>query len=352
MGQSTPSVMKTALDDGAGQYQIHETGVPNMFPGAALIKVRQTGICGSDLHMTNARTEAQTLASGHEVAGEIVELPPGDWDVQVGERVAIEMIGAGRACLNCYYCRFGQYRHCLDQAEDTGGGFAEYMTRRPAGLFKLADSMDWVDGGLVEPMAVSVHAIRYARVMPGQLVAVLGSATIGLSAIAAAKQFGARKVIASARHSQQAKAAEAMGADTVVGSEPGELEDACKAASDGRGADVVIETVGGEQIDTLTQSCQAVRSQGVVLNVGGARSPKSFGFLELLLREINIVSVTCYDVIDGRHDYEVAIDLLASGEVPYRDIVTHQFGLDQIQQGFDAAYDKSTGSIKVHVTQP
>ncbi len=341
--------MRAALDDGTGQFVVLDIPMPDMFDGAALIQVRQTGICGSDLHMTTGRTEAQTLPSGHEVAGEILEIPDGDHGLSVGDRVAIEMVGAGRACLSCHFCRYGQWKHCVNPAPDTGGGFAQYMTRRPAGLFKLPDSFDWVDGAVVEPMAVSVHGLRYGRMQPDDVVGVVGSATIGLSAIAAARAFGARKVIASARHPQQAEAARKMGADVVVGSEPGEFEDACMEASNGIGADFVVESVGGYQSASFQQAIRATRNQGTMLYLGGVKVPMEFDLFEPLLREIRIQSVICYGVIDGRHDYEVAIDLLASGKIPYREIVTHQVGLEDIQTGFDAAWDKTSGSIKVHV---
>jgi threonine dehydrogenase-like Zn-dependent dehydrogenase len=341
--------MRAALDDGTGQYVVQDIPMPDMFDGAALIQVRQTGICGSDLHMTTGRTEAQTLPSGHEVAGEILEIPGGDHGLSVGDRVAIEMVGAGRACLSCHFCRYGQWKHCVNPAPDTGGGFAQYMTRRPAGLFKLPDSFDWVDGAVVEPMAVSVHGLRYGRMQPDDVVGVVGSATIGLSAIAAARAFGARTVIASARHPQQAEAARKMGADVVVGSEPGEFEDACMEASNGIGADFVVESVGGYQSASFQQAIRATRNQGTMLYLGGVKIPMEFDLFEPLLREIRIQSVICYGVIDGRHDYEVAIDLLASGKIPYREIVTHQVGLEDIQTGFDAAWDKTSGSIKVHV---
>jgi threonine dehydrogenase-like Zn-dependent dehydrogenase len=186
--------MRAALDDGTGQYKVHDIPMPDMFEGAAMVRVRQTGICGSDLHMTTSRTEAQTLPSGHEVAGEIVELLASDHRLSVGDRVAIETVGAGRACLTCRFCSYGQWRHCLNSGPDLGGGFAQYMTRRPAGHFKLPDSLDWTDGALVEPMAVSVHALRYRRMQPDDVVGVVGSATIGLSSIAAAGAFGARTV--------------------------------------------------------------------------------------------------------------------------------------------------------------
>lgn len=345
------SKMKAALDDGTGRYALHETDMPRMYEGAALIRVRQTGICGSDLHMTNARTEAQTIPSGHEVAGEIVELPAGETRLRVGDRVALETIGAGRACMRCHYCRFGQYRHCMDLAPDTGGGFAEYMTRKPEGLFKLPDSLDWVDGALVEPMAVSVHALRYVGMKPGDVVGVTGSATIGLSAIAAAHAFGAKRVIASAKYPHQADAARKMGADVVTGPGGDEFEDACREASGGIGADIVVESVGGHQAAALHQAVRATRPQGKTVNLGGVKVPMEIDLLDPLLREISIISVSCYDVIDGVHDYEVAIDLLASGKVPYREIVTHKNSLDDIQDGFAAAYDKNSGSIKVHITQ-
>lgn len=346
-----PDTMKAALDDGTGKYELHEVGMPAMFEGAALIKVRQTGICGSDLHMTDSREEAQTIASGHEVAGEIVELPAGETDLKIGDRVALETIGAGRACMRCHYCKYGQYRHCMNLAPDTGGGFAEYMTRMPNGLFKLPDSIDWVDGALVEPMAVSVHALRYAGMKPGDVIGVTGSATIGLSAIGAAHAFGAKRVIASAKYPHQAEAAKKMGADVVTGADGDEFEEACREASGGVGADIVLESVGGRQSAALHQAIRATRPQGKTVNLGGIKIPMEIDLFDPLLREISIISVSCYDVIDGVHDYEVAIDLLASGNIPYRDIVTHQVSLDDIQGGFATAYDKNSGSIKVHITQ-
>ena len=341
--------MRAALDDGTGRYVVQDVPIPEMYPGAAMIRIRQTGICGSDLHMTTSRTEAQTLASGHETTGEILELPDGEHNLSIGDRVAIEMIGAGRACLTCHFCRYGQYKHCVNLAPDTGGGIAQYMTRKPAGLFKLPDSFTWLDGAIVEPMAVSVHGLRYGRMQPGDIVGVVGSATIGLSSIAVAKAFGARTVIASARHRQQAEAAKRMGADIVVGTEDGAFEAACMDASGGIGADFVVESVGGHQSESFAQAISATRNQGTMLYLGGMKIPLEIDLFEPLLREIRVQSVICYGVIDGRHDYEVAIDLLESGEIPYSEIVTHQFGLEDIQDGFDAAWDKTSGSIKVHV---
>ena len=344
--------MLAALDDGHGNYEVRKVAMPEMFNGAALVRVRSTGICGSDLHMTRERIEPQKVSTGHEMAGEVVELPSSYVGrLRVGDRVAVELIGAGRACGACFYCRFGEFRHCLDIAPDTGGAFAEYVTRRPLGLFRLDDRMDWTDGALVEPVAVCVHALRFSEMPQGVVVAVVGSATIGLSAILVARRFGARKIIASARHPHQAKAALAMGADVVVGDAQGELEDACKSATDGRGADMVVETVGGVTVDTLNQAVNCVRSLGKVVIVGGFRQPVEFFFLPSMLREVQLLLPVCYSNKNGLHDFEIAVDILADGASPYRSIVTHRFPLSGIAEGFAVSYDKSTGSIKAHIEQ-
>ncbi len=343
--------MRAALDDGNKTYVTQDVPMPKMFEGAALIRVRQTGICGSDLHMTSRRDEAQQVASGHEAAGEIVELPKGETNLSIGDRVAIDTVCAGRACLNCRFCSFGQYRHCLAFAKDTGGGFAEYMTRKPAGLFRLDDEMDWTDGALVEPMAVSVHGLRYADMKPGDVVAVVGSAPIGLSSIAAARAFGASRVIASAKYPQQAELAAKMGADDVTGAEAGELTERVMELTGGVGADVTVESVGGHQTSSFHEALKSTRNQGTMVYLGGIKVPMAVDLFDPLLREIKIISSNCYGIINGVHDYEVAIRLLASGQYPYRDAVKHTFGLEEIQTAFDTAFDKSTGAVKVHIVQ-
>ena len=139
------------------------------------------------------------------------------------------------------------------------------------------------------------------------------------------------------------------GADAVVGSEPGELEDAAREATDGRGADVVLETIGGNSVATLNQSVDVCRRQGKIVVIGAFRKPMEFDFLKPMLLEQSLLLSSCYGIVDGRHDYEVAADLMAEGASGFGDIVTHTVPLEDIQKGFETAYDKSTGSLKVHV---
>ena len=343
------ATMTAALHDGVDTMRLAEVQKPEAGPGDAVVRVRAVGICGSDLLMNADKTEPDQLPAGHEVAGEIVEVGEGSDDSLIGQRVAVETIGHGRACNACWYCRMGQYRQCLNMYPTEGGGFAEYLKRRAFGCYPVPDSLSWEDAALVEPLAVSVHGVRRGGMSGGETVAVLGAGSIGLTSIAAARAMGAGTVLASARHEQQATLAKRLGADAVLPPEGPALKEAIEEATDGRGADLTIETVGGSSGATLEQAIDVTRMQGRIVVLGGFRRPITLDWLDPLLKEQSIIFSSCYSVMDGRHDYEVATDLMASGRVQLEGMVTHRFPLERIQSGFESAYDKSTGSIKVQI---
>jgi len=343
------ATMTAALHDGKDRYIVTEMEKPAPGPREALIRLRAAGICGSDLLMNADRTQPETAPSGHEVAGEVAAVGPGVDPVIVGRRVAIDTIGLGRACLECWYCRTGQYRSCESMAAEEGGGFAEFLKRRSEGCFPIPDDLSWEEGALVEPLAVSVHGVRRGRMMGGETVAVLGAGNIGLTAVAAARALGAGKVFVTARHDHQAAMARRLGADEALPPDGPVLRDALEEATDGRGADLTIETVGGKSDSTLRQAIDVTRVQGRVVVLGGFRAPITLDWLDPLLKEQSFIFSSCYSVMDGRHDYEVAIDLMASGRVELKQMVTHKYALTQIQSAFDTAYQKKTGSIKVQI---
>lgn len=345
------ATMKAAFFDGEGKMEVREIPKPEAGPGDMILRVRSVGICGSDLQMNVDKTEPDQLPAGHEVAGEIVEIGDGVDPSVLGKRVAVEIIGHGRACTLCWYCRQGQFRACRNMAPSEGGGFAEYMKRRAIGCYPVPDSMSWEAAALVEPLAVSVHGIRLGNLKGGEVVTVLGSGNIGLTAIAAAKALGAGKVIASARYEQQATMAMLVGADEVYSDTGPDLWDSIAEATDGRGSDMTVETVGGHQSATMHQSVEVTRIQGRIVIIGGFRRPFEFDFLTPMLKEQQFVFSSCYNVLDGRHDYEVAIDMMASGKADIESMVTHRYGLDDIQTAFETAYDKNSGSVKVQIHQ-
>ena len=344
------SKMLAALYNGVDTFEIKRIERLEPGPGDAVVKVRAEGICGSDLNQYRKQTEPDTLPAGHETAGEIVEVGEAVSPSMVGQRVAVEVIGHGKACLTCWYCRLGQYRNCTDPGDYAGGGFAEYVTRKAAGCYPLADSLTWEEGALVEPLAVSIQGLRRGPLMAGDTVVVLGAGNIGLTAIAAARAMGAGKIIATARHTQQAELAKILGADFVVDPNDAGAKSAVEDLTAGLGADIAVETVGGLDNDaTLVQAVDMTRVMGRVVVLGVFHQPTLADWMKLHLKEQSIIFSACYGIMDGRHDFEMAVDLMASGRVDLKRMVTHKFPLSEIPQAFATAYDKSTGSVKVQL---
>lgn len=343
--------MRGAVQTGIRQIDVRDVPEPSRTADTALVRVHTVGICGSDLHPYHGRAEPQLLPEGHEVAGEVVELPA-DYHgpVRVGDLVAVDTICLGRACGECAFCLAGQPFHCPERRVGPypGGGFAELIRRRPAGLFRLPDGITAEQGALIEPLAVGVHAIRWARMPAGASVAIIGAGTIGLMTLLAARALGAGPVHMLARHAHQAVLAEKLGAATVVPAEPDAATEEIRRLTGGIGADLVVETVGGHG-DTVNLAWDLVRPQGTVAVLGVFPERVPVDLMRPLMREAWAAFPDCYGVVDGRHDYDVAIELVATGRAPVERLVTHRFPLESAPEAFRTAADKSTGSVKVHL---
>jgi threonine dehydrogenase-like Zn-dependent dehydrogenase len=345
--------MRAALRIAPHEVRVAELARPVLEPGTAIVRVRAAGICGSDLHGYRERSSPEVRPQGHEVAGEVVALSPHPGtspSLHEGDLVALDTICLGRACGACRWCSDGAYFHCerKRQGPDWGGAFAEYVKRDVRGLFALPARLDVHDGAMVEPFAVAVHAMRFAALQPGETVAVIGAGAIGLTSLLAARAMGAGAVYVLARHAHQAQLARELGAAAALLGTPDEAAAEVRAQTAGRGVDLVIETVGGDA-PTLNQAWTLVRRRGrvVVLGVFGHPVPVDLG--KPLGLEATVVFPVCYGEQDGRHDYEVAIDLMASGKAPVSRLLTHRFPLEEASQAFATAADKSTGSVKVHL---
>ena len=343
--------MKAAFYVGPNQMEIHDYETPSPEPDEVLVRIKSTGICGSDLNMNLAKTGPDIAPSGHEIAGEIVDVGQRVNPENIGKKVAVDGIGTGKACFNCWYCRQGQYIHCPNKNSRSSGGFAEFVCKDLRGCFELTESMTWEEGALVEPLAVSVHGARIGNLKGGETVAIVGSGNIGLTTITAAKELGAGQIFVSARHQQQADMALKLGATDVASSEGDDLEQLILDHTSGRGADITFETVGGSTSATLSQSMKVTRRQGRVVILGVFYGDQAIDWNGPVLKELTVQGSSCYGLIDGIHDYEASVEILSRKHVNLSEIVTHKFGLEEIQKGFETAYDKKTGSIKVQIMQ-
>ena len=327
---------------------------PQLEPGTALVRIRACGICGSDLHSyrRGTREDPPGYWWGHEAAGEVVDLlphPGKEPRVRIGDLVTVDPPLA-RACGLCAWCLSGAPVHCENKrgGDDWTGMYAPLAKRDVRGLFPLAGSMSARLGALVEPLAVSVHAVRLAGMKEGARVAVLGAGTIGLTALIAARGLGAAEVYVTARHRHQAELASALGADKVLPEDPEESERALADFTSGAMADLVIETVGGTA-PTVNQAFRLVRRRGTVAILGLFEHAVPLEVGRALNREATAIFPLCYGSFDGVPDFRVAIDLIAAGKTGIERLATHFYPLSDAVEAFRTADDKGSGSIKVIV---
>ena len=175
-------------------------------------------------------------------------------------------------------------------------------------------------------------------------MAILGAGLSGLLASTAARWLGAAEVAVLARHPHQIEWAGKLGADLIVPDDEG----ASKTLKGFR-PDLVVEAVGGSS-STFGLAVEVVAAPGEVSVLGLYDQPQQLDVRRAAVRETRLFFPITYGELDGVHDFEIAIDLVARGGLPLDGLVTHRFSLDDIAGAFETAADKSQGSLRVVVT--
>jgi len=326
--------MRVAVYYNNADVRVEERPVPTIGAGESLVRVRASGICGSDV-MEWYRVPRAPLVLGHEIAGDVVEVGQGVSNVAVGDRV---VVSHHVPCNTCSLCLAGDHTACetLHGTNFDPGGFSEYV-RVPAlqtdrGILHLPDDVSYEAGSFVEPLGCVVRAQTRAGVRPGSTVLVVGSGISGLLHIRLALSLGAGRVFATdvsryrldwAERSGAAKAFDAAAAGD-------RLPDALRDANGGRLADLVLLCTGAPSAIEQGLACLESGSTFVFFAPPPPGEPLAMPMAELWRREVTIR--TAYGAAPG--DLATAIDLIASRRVPVEDLVTHRLSLEEIQRGF------------------
>lgn len=334
--------------------------IPQPMKNEVLIKVKNAGICGSDVHIYQWTSGYEYMAGllplviGHEFAGEVVEVGSAVRRVFVGENVTVI---PHVNCKSCYFCRRGLIQLCdwgnkkanvakeVPRAMQIGfrrnGGMAEYVAVPEDNVYKLPVGLPLDIGAMVNPISVGFHCIEKTYVC-GEVVCVLGPGPIGLSCVISAKAAGAAKVIVAGlrEDTRRLDIARQVGADEVIIVGEVDVVDAVMEMTGGLGAAVVFETTGAP--DVLTQAVKMTRKNGEVFLSGIYAKEAKFQFSDLVRGQIALRG--SYSMLPS--SYERVISLLASGKIDPLPMITKKIKVEDAKLAFELLSKKEEVKIQ------
>lgn len=252
-----------------------QVDTPKPGPGEVLVRVKYTGICGSDVPRVNGNAcHFFPNILGHEFSGEIAALGEGVTDRKIGDRVAgVPLV----PCMECIDCQNGDYALCKHYSfigSRRSGSFAEYVALPSINTVVLDDHVSFIQGALFEPTTIALHGLRQAGYTAGHTVAIIGAGTIGLLTLQWCRVLGAKQIVMLNRSADKLVRSLSFGADAGINtSEDGWLEQAL-ALTGGRGFDYVFETAGGCR--TIKMAYQLVANHGRICMIGTPKHDVTF----------------------------------------------------------------------------
>lgn len=339
--------MKAAVWTDYGKMEVREVPMPVIGEGEVLLKVRAAGLCMTDLHVYTGqfRYGKPPHILGHEICGEVAELGPGVTGITVGQRVLVETsIGCG----TCAACRKGN-RHLCASREEIGtaphsGGYAQYIKAPAKNLIPIPDEVTDEEAAIIESVVCPSGGLMRLGVRMGETVVVYGVGPAGLAFIQTAKALGAGKVIAVARNKGRLERTLQFGADEIICSSEENVEERILELTEGNGAGLVCEATGAAGI--IEEAVRVAANGGRVLLYG---LPSESASMQFPVKTIIMKQLEVHGVENNPYVWEPLLKLVAGKRVNLKDMVTHTFPLDKIEEAFAALEKKTEDPIKIVV---
>ena len=317
--------------------------VPEIGPDDVLIKVHKTGICGTDIHIWNWDNWAQAtipvpLITGHEFAGEIVELGRNVTGLTIGQRCS----GEGHLVqMDSRQSRAGHF-HLDPGTRGMGvneqGAFAEYLRLPAFNVVPLPDEIDDEIGAILDPLGNAVHtALSYDLL--GEDVLITGAGPIGIMAAAVARHAGARNVVITDINSDRLALAETVANVRTVNPKDEDLNDVIHELGMRQGFDVGLEMSGSQA--AMDQMVDALVMGGKIALLGIPPGKSPVNWADIVFKAITIKGVY------GRQMFETWYKMIAmlQNGLDVRPVITDRFPVDAFQKGFAAMKSGKSGKV-------
>ncbi len=267
--------MKAGVVHAPFDIRYEDIELPRLSPGKVLIKVKYTGICGSDVPRVNGDAcHYFPNVLGHEFSGTVEEIGEGVTGLKPGDRVAGVPLVPCMKCEDCLKGNFSLCKHYSFIGSREYGSFAEYVAVPELNAVKFDTSVDLVKAAFFEPSTIGLHGLRRLDYRGGKSVAILGGGTIGMMTLQWAKIFGAKSITVFDILEDRLDLALRVGADHTVNSGKKDFMDEVNEITEGRGFDYVYETAGNTI--TMKMSFDLAANRGGICHIGTPRKEMSF----------------------------------------------------------------------------
>ncbi len=341
--------MKALLLSEYKRLEIAELPDPTPGRGEVLVSVAACGICGSDVHGYDGSSGRRIppIIMGHEAAGTITALGDGVLGFAVGERVTFDSTIFCGACNNC---RRGDVNLC-DHRQVLGvscseyrraGAFAEYVSVPARILYRLPDTLSFNEAAVLEAVSVALHGVALAKLLPDSTALVVGAGMIGLLTLQALRAAGCARIFVADVDSTRLKLAQDAGATAVLSPNADLVEQVLQLTA-GLGVDVSIEAVGRNE--TVKASIDSVRKGGTVVLVGNISPEVTLPLQKVVTRQIRLQG-SCASA----GEYPRAIELLASGAIRVKHLISAIAPLEEGPRWFQRLYAREPNLMKVILT--
>ncbi|MDY5021600.1 MAG: alcohol dehydrogenase catalytic domain-containing protein [Blautia sp.] len=335
--------MKQAILTSPETITFSEIDKPVIKPNEILMKVKNIGICGSDIHAYYGKHPFMSfpIRLGHEMAGEIVEIGSEVTGFEVGELITAM---PQEFCHECEPCKAGRYNICntLDVIGcQTPGAACEYFNVDAALVKKVPAELDAELTATIEPAAVGVHAVRRSGSVAGMNVVVLGAGTIGNVTAQAAMAEGAKSVLITDLSDYRLELAKTCGIPHAANTGKVSLQEAIDEAFGGEGADIFFECIGIGAAVNQAIECSKKGHDIVIVGVYGTTPQINMAWVQD--REFRLIGSLMY----VEKDFQDTIDYMAAGKINMRPLISKVFKFDEYQEAFKYIEKNKDTSLKI-----
>ena len=332
--------------------RIEDVPEPQVGPGEVKLRVRNCSTCGTDVKIFHNGHQNLTPPRiiGHEIAGEIVDIGDGVAGWNVGDRVQVI---AAVPCGDCYECSRGWMEVCQNQTSmgyQYDGGFAEYMivpreVMKVDGLNRIPDGVGFDEASAAEPLACAINAQRILGIEAGDTVVVFGAGPIGAMHIRLARANGAGRVfLIDVNAERLAMTADAVAPDEVINGAEVDVVATVIELTGGRGADCVITATAANIAQE--QAISMAARNGRISFFGGLPKTNPTITSDSNLVHSRQMRIFCANGA-AQHHNKAALEMIASGQVPVKDLITEHIPLERVLDAFDIV--RRGAAIKVTV---